>query len=419
MRIGFLFNHDQTHQVAHSLPVALALARCDPASEVIIAVTSDALAQEVRRLGGEALRQSGIKLQELGIRSWVRRLLVRASASVAPVAKILVYGDNLDFFRTLDVLVVAEKTSLLLRTHFHLNHLKLVHTRHGAGDRAIGFDPASAKFDLVLASGSKIRDRLIRDAGVDAGRIRVVGYPKFEIASTGRAPFTHDGGDDRPIVLYNPHVSPHLSSWYAMGRDILNWFVEHDDYRLIFAPHVMLFHRRFVLSIDKFRIDRGGPIDERVRHAPHIHVDLASPASTDMTYTRCADIYLGDVSSQLYEFLETPRPCAFVDAHHTDWRGDPNYAHWATGPVIGQVSELGAALAYARSDPDGIFKSTQQRLFESSFDLSEEPSSDRAAHAIATFAHQYLAMPIGSQISAIPLENEPQTMIWEGANSPI
>jgi hypothetical protein len=27
MRIGFLFNHDQVHQVAHSLPIALALAR--------------------------------------------------------------------------------------------------------------------------------------------------------------------------------------------------------------------------------------------------------------------------------------------------------------------------------------------------------------------------------------------------------
>ena len=27
MRIGFLFNHDQVHQVAHSLPIALALAK--------------------------------------------------------------------------------------------------------------------------------------------------------------------------------------------------------------------------------------------------------------------------------------------------------------------------------------------------------------------------------------------------------
>lgn len=28
-----------------------------------------------------------------------------------------------------------------------------------------------------------------------------------------------------------------------------------------------------------------------------------------MTYTPAADIYLGDVSSQSYEFLLDPRPC--------------------------------------------------------------------------------------------------------------
>lgn len=35
-RIGFLFNHDQIHQIAHSLPIALALAALGGPFEVVI-----------------------------------------------------------------------------------------------------------------------------------------------------------------------------------------------------------------------------------------------------------------------------------------------------------------------------------------------------------------------------------------------
>ena len=83
--------------------------------------------------------------------------------------------------------------------------------------------------------------------------------------------------DGRPVVLYNPHVSPHLSSWFRVGRQILDWFVEHDEYQLIFAPHVMLFERSFALTIDKLRIDRPGRIEDPREYgdAPEL---LAAPA---------------------------------------------------------------------------------------------------------------------------------------------
>lgn len=55
MRIGFLFNHDQVHQVAHSLPIALALARLETGAEIILATTNARLQAEVIRLGGGAL----------------------------------------------------------------------------------------------------------------------------------------------------------------------------------------------------------------------------------------------------------------------------------------------------------------------------------------------------------------------------
>ncbi len=381
MRIGFLFNHDQIHQVAHSLPIALALARGGGDLEIVVATTNRRLTAEVIRLGAG----HGVCLVELGLTRRASKLLAAATETMLPATKLLVYGDNLDFFRSLDVLVVAEKTSLILKTRHGLRDLKIVHTRHGAGDRAIGFDSASASFDHVLVSGRKVRDRLVRETGVDPGRISVVGYPKFDLAPTRGT--THPLLDDgRPVVLYNPHVSPHLSSWYQDGRRVLDWFVEHDDHNLIFAPHVMLFERPFVATIDKLRLDRAGRIEERYLRAPNIHIDLGSRLSTTMAYTQRADLYLGDVSSQVYEFMLKPRPCVFLNSHRFAWAGDPNFAHWSAGPVIEEIADLGAALTQSRREHETVWRPIQEALFNQSFDLTDEPSAERAARAVARFA---------------------------------
>jgi len=379
MRIGFLFNHDQLHQVAHSLPVALALARSGSGAEIIVATTNKRLTAEVIRLGCGEIGRS-VRLVELKLRRSVR--LAHALEAVLPATKLLIYRDNLDFFRSLDALVVAEKTSLILKTRYGLDRLKIIHTRHGAGDRAIGFDKASARFDHVLVSGPKIRDRLVAETGLDDNRISVVGYPKFDIVDPQAAvyPMCNDG---RPVVLYNPHSSPHLSSWYRWGRRVLDWFVEHDDYHLIFAPHVMLFERPFVLSVDRLRIDRPGHIDERYLRAPNIHIDLGSRASTTMTYTNRADIYLGDVSSQVYEFLLRPRPCMFLNAQGIDAANDPNFAHWRAGPVLDDMDGFGEMLESCQAQHATIHAPLQRQMFDYSFDLTDEPSSERAARAVA------------------------------------
>ena len=382
MRIGFLFNHDQIHQVAHSLPIALALARRgDFDGQIIVATTHERIATEVVRLGGP-LVGSRIEHVRLGLRPGSARLS-RLLGGMVPVAKALVYRDNLDFFRSLDVMVVAEKTSLILRKAHGLARPLLVHTRHGAGDRAIGFDRHSAGFDHVLCSGEKIRQRLIRDAGVPADDISLVGYPKFDIARPSVQLL--GGSSRRPVVLYNPHPSPHLSSWYRHGRAVLDFFVDNDDYQLIFAPHVMLFERRLVISIDKLRIDMPGRVDERYLRSPNIHIDLGSRASTDMSYTTAADIYLGDVSSQVYEFLHRPRPCLFLDSHGVDWQGDPNFAHWTAGPVIRDPAQLAAGLRQAVDTHALQYLPVQHELRAKSFDITEVPPSQRAVDALLRF----------------------------------
>lgn len=379
MTVGFLFNHDQVHQLRHGLPVAMAVARRGRLGEIVVLTGSPRMTAAVRDIVGAD--HPRLVVRELRLGSVLAKALDAALGWLVPTRKLAIYRDNLDAFRALDVLVVTEKTSTMLKTRYGLDRLRLVHTRHGAGDRAIGFDAASGIFDLVLVAGPAIRERLITDAALDPRKIAVVGYPKFDLAPASHSPvlFAHP---ERPTVLYNPHVAPHLSSWYRDGAAVLDFFARNPQYNLIFAPHVMMFERPVTVTIDPPRVRLRGAIPQRILAAPNIHVDLSSVACTDMTYTRMADIYLGDVSSQVYEFLAKPRPCLFLDSHRTNgWASDPSFAHWHAGEVIGSVDSLGPALECAVADPDR-YRAAQTALFDSHIELTAVASSNRAAEAI-------------------------------------
>jgi hypothetical protein len=305
-RICFLFNHDQTHQLAHSLPIALALAARGEHT-VVLAYARDGIRAEIERQAGPALL-ARMTLVKLGLRRAGSRALAGALERLVPATKLLLYRDNLDFFAGFDAVVVSEKTSLLLKTRYGLTDLKLIHTRHGAGDRAIGFNRESAGFDLVLVSGPKIAERLIAEAGLRPEQIALVGYPKFDLCANNRFAGTFPA-PERPTVIYNPHPSPKLSSWFRHGAAVLAAFRDQDRYNLIVAPHVMLFERRWVVTLDPPSLARVCPPGPEFAAERRIHIDPGSAASSDMSYTNRADIYLGDVSSQVYEFLRLPRPC--------------------------------------------------------------------------------------------------------------
>jgi hypothetical protein len=384
-KICFLFNHDQTHQIAHSLPIALQMAKSGVA-DVTLAVTSILVEAEIRRLSGAGL--AGMKIVSLQTKSTVSQMLVRAFDSLVPARKLLVYRDNLDFFRQFDVLIVSEKSSLILKSRYGLEDIKFIHTRHGAGDRAIGFNAQSAQFDLILVSGEKIRDRLVCDAGAPPEKIRITGYAKFDIIAPEQKPLFPPS--DRRTILYNPHPSPHLSSWFKFGANVLEQFYQSDRYNLIFAPHVMLFARPWTVTIDRLSIASAKKPPARYHDAPHMLMDLGSPACTDMTYTNAADLYLGDVSSQVYEFLNRPRPCLFLDAHDTPWQGNPNYRHWTTGPVKTDANDIIGAVDAAFAS-QASYSDAQRVVLEDSFSVTAEPASVRAAAAII----EYLDEAIG------------------------
>jgi hypothetical protein len=93
------------------------------------------------------------------------------------------------------------------------------------------------------------------------------------------------------------------------------------------------------------------------------------------------------VSSQVYEFIRTPRPCIFLNLDRIDWRSDPAYVHWNLGQVIDSVDELPAALAQARAlQPE--FERAQREMSAASIDDREVPASQRQAQAILDFARR-------------------------------
>lgn len=384
IQCGFLFNHDQLHQMAHSAPIAFELMRLTPTIRVTLLAGTIAQYEYLRR----ALEKFGLPADDLhliGPPKWMSGL-AGALDSVIPFSRIITLLANRERFRSLDVLVVAEKTSLMLRSTAGLKSLKFVHTRHGAGDREIGFDKRSGEFDLVLMSGEKIRDRLQTAGLVGPGGYAIIGYPKFDVCRpTAERQRLFD--NDLPTVLYNPHCSPRLSSWFKDGLAVLEAFHRSGKYNLIFAPHVMLFRKRMQISLKPLRFAMTGRLPERYRNCPHILVDVGSERSTDMSYTEAADLYLGDVSSQIYEFLRRPRPCAFIDSHGTVWRNDSNYRHWHCGPVLGGADDLISSIDEAFAGHDG-YVAAQQSLFTYSIDVSDKPSSKRGAEAILSFVRR-------------------------------
>jgi hypothetical protein len=362
-RVCFLYIA-QHHQVWHSLSVAVAMARRWPAIKVEVAATTpellDYASALVAELGGAAIEF--VLLPP----AWLRLF---GGGGAPPKAAMLI--ANAWRLSRYDALVTPERTTALLRK-LGVRHPLLVYTQHGAGDRGGPFEPRLKAFDLVMAAGRKQRDRMIDEGWVTADACAMVGYPKFDMVDDLPARAAPRFDRPGPVVLYNPHFHATLSSWPDWGKQVLDFFAANDRYNLIFAPHIRLF--------ETASSDERSALEAYAEH-PRIHIDLGGPAAADMTYTKTADLYLGDVSSQVYEFLRTPKPCLFLNSTDAAWRGDPSFHHWLYGPVLANIDRLGQALDEAFATHEN-YREAQVWGIEETFDVSNVPASVRAALAI-------------------------------------
>lgn len=380
-RAVFLFNHDAAHQVAHLAPIAGAMARLHPGVETVAAYSSDVIRAQVEKLvrPEDAAR---IRWHELSLPRVISSVAAMLD-SLAPVTRLARLRMNELVFAQSDAVVSTERTCLRVKQRLDPFTAPLfIRVPHGTGDRSVTFHPDHRRFDLSLVAGPKMKEQLAAN-GVDAAKIAITGYSKFEGIDIRKQPDFF--GNGRPTFVYNPHFDPHLSSWFDAGPELLRWFASDagQAYNLIFAPHVMLFRKTIHIS-PEYKISKVRPeIPKEALAAPNILIDVDGPRLFDMSYMLGADGYIGDASSQIYEFLVRPRPVLLLDPNNAlGSQGEATLPFLRTGRRVESAAALVSALAEWRILGEH-YRNEQEQLIAHSFALPDIPASERAADAIA------------------------------------
>jgi hypothetical protein len=370
MRVLFLFVGEH-HHVFHALPLAAELAAMRPHYTIDVAVASAAHMRCVRSV------QAVYPGFAPGVREVPVPLLLRplhAAGLMPRSARLARLLAALPWLRRYDGIVVPERTSTALR-RFVRGGTRLIFTPHGAGDRAIMLDPRDRHFDFVLVAGPKSEQRLLEAGTIRPGHYAVNGYVKLDLMHRLARGSPRLFANDRPVVLYAPHFRSDLSSWPRFGRAVIEAFRGQQHYNLVFAPHIRLFHE--APAAQKAAL-------QALAEPGRILIDVDSDRLVDMTYTAQADVYLGDVSSQVYEFIARPRPCVFLNAHGVRWQGDPNYRFWSLGDVIEDATQVLPAVAAAAAR-HARYLEAQQSLLAASVGADPAGAARRGAAAIAAF----------------------------------
>lgn len=384
--IIFLFNHDAAHQAAHLAGIAGATALMGQGRPVTIAFGGDITRREVAKLLSKE-QIDALQWQSLALPKALQ-ILTAGLNRLLPVHRLMRLYYHRARLRRAAAIISTERTCLTLKRYWSKRggaRPAFVYVPHGSGDRNVAIHPALKDFDLSLVSGQKVQDQLVEAGVATADQVRVIGYAKFDILK-GRTP-ERFFDNDRPTFLYNPHFDPFMSSWFDQGPDILELFYRNADrFNLIFAPHVMLFYKKVHIS-PEFKVTKVRPdIAAKYMSAPNIHIDTDSERLFDMSYTLSADAYIGDVSSQVYEFLYRPRACFFIDVHSGRSSGDePAYDFWNNGPVVRGAAELAPLLGQYEAIA-ARYRDAQERRMAYTADSSDpRPASERGAAALAAY----------------------------------
>ncbi|MEK6637361.1 MAG: CDP-glycerol glycerophosphotransferase family protein [Pseudomonadota bacterium] len=363
MRVAVLFIGGM-HQALHIAPVAAALAeRNDAEVSAYVATAQDAaaLAALLKRLGVPPLN-----IIIMALPGWLMRL--PGVKRAVKVMRLLLWSREI---RRYDAILTAERSSTLLK-RLPGRTPPMIHIPHGAGDRAKGFEPRLALFDHIVVAGPKDRRRMIAQGLVAPEHCTVSGAIKVAACRRMQRETGPLFGNDRPVILYNPHFDRRLASWHGFVAPLIDAVVADGCYNLIVAPHIRMFE---MADAEERAVWRRRAVAGRVI------VDLDSERLNDMSYALTADIYIGDVSSQVYEFLTTAKPCIFIDAHGADWRDNPDYAMWQFGPVCKNIPEIMTALDNAE-DRHGDYVEMQRRMVADALGDSGDQAADHAAEQL-------------------------------------
>lgn len=369
LRVAVLLGAE-AYQAYHAADIGFELASREDVDVEFVALLPEALDQ-LKRLERTA-ENAGIARRLLYVPPHLK-LLQSARLLGTLKTRVLRATKNLDLLSSYDAIVTPTDHARVLRPLLSPRP-QMIYVNHGIGGRAASYSDKYLGFDFVLVAGRNDEQRLLADRRIRPGHYAVTGYPKFDAArrlSQGSASLF---GNGKPTVLFNPHSKRTLRSWERFALPLIEHAARTGEFNLIVAPHAKLFGRRTQSERQRW---------ESLAAPGRVIVDLGSERSLDMTYALAADIYAGDVSSQVYEFLAEPKPCIFLNAHDIDWERDADFANWMLGDVVETPTEAIEAIRHA-SDRHQIYAQRQRQRMAAVVDPSPG-AAKRGADAILSY----------------------------------
>ncbi|WBL21414.1 CDP-glycerol glycerophosphotransferase family protein [Zunongwangia sp. HRR-M8] len=369
LKIAFLFL-DEIHHVSHFISVAKELSKNH---EVKILTYKNATQYLYDRV--KTIKAEDVKIEELPTKRF--RAFTDKLKDIKIPRKGFWIKKNLDYLLQFDAVIFTDYFhKYLQKARGEKEHPKVIKLNHGIPGRAYAFKAAQSEFDMQVLVGS-FQKKVLSEKNILAKNHAIGGYPKLDVVK--EIPAKRYFENEKPIVLYNPHFDAEFSSWDKFGVDILKYFSQQNTYNLIFAPHLHLFQqKKGNRNIDE--------IPQEIYDSGNIYIDLGSSDSVDMQYTRVADLYLGDVSSQVYEFILNPRPCLFLNPSAIHYDNKFDYRFWQSGPVIENLEDFTSALKMAfKTFKD--FEPIQSKLNSENFFV---PQDKTASENIAEIISKYL-----------------------------
>ena len=371
MRIAFVFIAE-AYQAYHAAAVLFELAQRDGVAIDVFHI-DDAVPGVLKKLA-EAHDAPPIASTKLA--AGVTGTMIQ-TIRIFGLAKPQVLSANEERLQAYDAIVSTEDgiARLFAGRDVEDRPLRILIT-HGVGMRLVPSANSRTAMDLIVAKGAGDVEQWLARGYLREEQVVEGGYPKLASTRRVRSNERRLFDNARPIVLFNAHKERKERSWDRFFPALLEGFRTNRTRNLIVAPHIKMFRRRSERMRQKLR----SLSDETIL------IDPGSSNLLDNTYTEAADIYVGDVSSQVVEFIARPRPCVFLNAHNADWRGNANYALWELGEVVSDPADVMAAIARA-SGLHARYREAQE--IEARRRLGD--TSDTSITASADIIHDFIA----------------------------
>lgn len=372
-KIAILFL-DEIHHIFHFISIAVELSNTNDVHVLTHTGDNTFLHESLKRLHGEKVVVE--KLSTTSFRAFTDKLKGRK----LPRKGFWIKKHKNYILNNFDAVIFTDYFHHYLLKSRKDGKTKFIFADHGTPGRAYSYNKDILDFDFHLLYGS-FQYECLKELKLLGANHKITGYPKLDaLKNVENEPIF---SNNKKTILYNPHFTPPFSSWHFIGIEILEFFYNSKEYNLIFAPHINLFN--------KVGGDDVTNIPQKYFAADNIHIDLGSEKSVNMAYVKEAAIYLGDVSSQVFEFIITPRPCIFLNPEKVEYKDDINYRFWKCGQVIDTPDELEKALKNATKSFQETYQSIQQHMTaENFYTETGSTTSQRAAKAIKEYLDKNL-----------------------------